>query len=104
GHRHSDDVRAAVALCLDGGGLVDVGEDHSAKDRAVRVGVLRHHDDADRRLARGGGGHRLIVKRKTLNVKRSSLGSFYLSRFTFNGSVVSRSGSPADEKPSRSSG
>ena len=45
-----------MPLGLDGAGLVDVGEDHAAEDRAVGVGVLRHHDDADRGLAALGAG------------------------------------------------
>ena len=50
-HRHRDEELGAVPLGLDGAGLVDVGEDDAAEDRAVRVGVLRHHDDADGGLA-----------------------------------------------------
>jgi acyl-CoA thioesterase YciA len=47
-HRDGDDAARTGAMRFDRARLVDVGEDHAAEDGAQGVGVLRHHDDADR--------------------------------------------------------
>ena len=57
-HGHGDHPLSAPYLGPLGARKVDVGEDHTAEDRAVGVGVPRHHHDPLRRLPDIGGAHR----------------------------------------------
>jgi hypothetical protein len=51
-------VQKRFTPCGDGSRLVDVTQKYSAKDRAVGIRILRHHDDLNGGI---GFGHRVLT-------------------------------------------